>query len=148
MALKDDTKLFGHFENLAKELGMVGIIELVNLAKDVYYDTWSQAKLRDLLHSKLHCIFEKADKSRVIAIGDYYTQAILLPFMQVLQEALKLIPNDFTYNQDAGFEFVKEMSRAGRTLYSLDLSKATDRLPVKLQVRILGYYLGDKVANL
>lgn len=99
---------------------------------------------RRVLHSKLHCIFDKGIKNRLIAIGDYYSQAVLTPFLGLYRELLALLPNDYTYNQDAGFEAIKAFSAKGYTLYSLDLSKATDRLPATSQRDVLAILLDDK----
>jgi len=56
------------------------------------------------LHSKLHFIHEKGNKCRVIAIGDYYTQEALTPLHTTINDFLKSIKQDHTFNQDAGFE--------------------------------------------
>lgn len=94
-------------------------------------------------HSKLHVLYEKGVKSRIIAIGDYYSQSILTPFHDMLAGILKTIPNDCTFDQNAGFEMVRAMSVKSDELNSLDLSKATDRLPRKAQARMLGFILDD-----
>jgi len=35
-------------------------------------------------HSRLHVLFEKGNKSRIIAIGDYFSQSVLTPFHDLL----------------------------------------------------------------
>jgi hypothetical protein len=52
------------------------------------------------IHSKLHFIFEKGDKCRVIAIGDYWTQQALCPLHDTLASILKGIDMDGTFDQD------------------------------------------------
>jgi len=95
-------------------------------------------------HSKLHVLFEKSTKARIIAIGDYFTQSVLSPFHDMLASALKSIPQDCTFDQDRGFEQVLELTKSSNEVYSLDLSKATDRLPLKAQVSMMAALLGDE----
>jgi hypothetical protein len=60
-----------------------------------------------------------------------------------MSKILAKIPNDSTYNQDEGFNKVIELTRDDVPLYSLDLSKATDRLPVALSERIVEKITGN-----
>jgi hypothetical protein len=74
---------------------------------------------------------DREGKTRVIAIGDYWSQTALKPFHDLLFRILKRIPQDMTFHQGA---FVDTMRKWGEgvTLYSVDLSSATDRFPIRV----------------
>jgi len=89
-------------------------------------------------HSKLHLIFEKGDKCRVIAIVDYWTQQALCPLHDTIFGFLKPMSNDGTFDQDRIAALVKDWTaNPSSELSSLDLTAATDRLPIALQQIIL-----------
>jgi len=94
-------------------------------------------------HSRLHCIFEKGNKARVIALGDYFSQSVLYPIHNVLLGILKRIPMDSTFDQDGGADRVKALTKGSEPCYSLDLSAATDRLPVKFLEHVISGIFQD-----
>lgn len=87
---------------------------------------------------RLSGIPDKEGKTRVIAIFDYYTQGCLKPLHDEIMGLLRRIPQDCTYAQERCMDF---WSRGGNKFHSLDLSNATDRLPVSLQERVLARLL-------
>nr|UPW42101.1 MAG: putative RNA dependent RNA polymerase [Guangxi mito-like virus 15] len=96
-------------------------------------------------HSKLHFIFEKGNKCRTIAIIDYWTQQILIPIHNTIQNINKTLENDGTFDQDKLVHWVSRMTSLNSSqLYSLDLTAATDRLPIDLQVLILEKLFGNR----
>jgi hypothetical protein len=79
-------------------------------------------------------------KIRIFAIVDYFTQMVLRPLHKTLFEFLKSKSStDATFDQDKGLKNFMDKQPKNNTLYSFDLSAATDRLPLILQVRILDY---------
>lgn len=87
---------------------------------------------------------EAAGKVRVFAMVDPWTQWVLRPLHKFLFNLLDKLPMDGTFDQ------LKPLSRVpfGRVpIYSLDLSAATDRLPIGLQVKILQTCFGEKFAK-
>jgi hypothetical protein len=62
---------------------------------------------------------------------------ILKPLHETIFIVLKKIPQDGTFNQAAPLKLLSELTRGTRTVYSFDLSAATDRLPIALQVQVL-----------
>lgn len=76
---------------------------------------------------------DKEGKTRVIAIGDYFSQAVLKPLHEYLMETLKKIPQDCTFNQ-AGFA---EKIAGWEIYYSIDLTAATDRFPIETIIQAL-----------
>jgi hypothetical protein len=67
-------------------------------------------------------------KSRVIAIGDYWSQAALKPIHDTVKAILKRIgETDCTYNQR-----IAPFGDQSQLYHSFDLTAATDRIPVEI----------------
>jgi hypothetical protein len=96
---------------------------------------------------KLSTKEEAAGKMRVFAIVDGWTQSLLYPLHKALFSILKGLPNDGTMDQDASFERCTQKAVKFNCCYGYDLSAATDRLPIDLQVAILATLIGEKAAN-
>jgi len=81
-------------------------------------------------------IKELRGKTRIIGITDQWTQWLFRPLHDTIYSFLSALPEDGTNDQ---LKPVKEMliKKANQEFFSLDLSAATDRLPVKLQADIL-----------
>nr|WEU70944.1 MAG: RNA-dependent RNA polymerase [Hangzhou mito-like virus 6] len=140
-ALYYDKELLSTFEKMANLVGRSVLVE--QLSDTVHLPQFF--KLTDGVpsHSKLHVIFEKGDKARIIAIGDYWTQEVLTPLHKLIAKILGGLRMDGTFNQDKIAEQVRNWTRIeGIRLYSLDLSAATDRLPITLQSKILDFLTG------
>jgi len=91
----------------------------------------------DIRLGKLSFKEEAAGKLRVFAIVDIWTQSALEPLHQSLFALLKRLPNDGTFDQNASFERCLEKAQLYNCAYSVDLSAATDRLPIQLQSGII-----------
>lgn len=85
---------------------------------------------------RLTKLYEAAGKVRVVAITDWWTQAMLKPLHSTIFDNLKSLRMDATFDQTGGLKRLLEIGR-GRPMYSFDLSAATDRIPVLLQEQIL-----------
>lgn len=97
---------------------------------------------------KLEKLFEAAGKVRVVAITDWWTQALLRPLHDgIYDTVLRTIREDGTFNQIRPIDLLLRDSR-GRKVYSFDLSAATDRLPVALQIQILSILIGKTYAKM
>ena len=81
---------------------------------------------------------EAAGKVRVFAMVDAWTQWILYPMHKVIFTILENIQMDGTFDQTAPLAHIKPV----RGLWSLDLSAATDRLPLSIQKDLLGHLFG------
>jgi len=90
---------------------------------------------------------EAAGKIRVFAIVDPWTQAVLRPLHDYLFSFLKSLPNDGTFDQHASVLRCMEKVKVSGKSFGYDLSAATDRLPIQLQVAILSSLLGDEFAK-
>lgn len=61
---------------------------------------------------------------------------------------LKDLPNDGTFDQNASVMRCKEKAKKSGKSFGYDLSAATDRLPISLQVSILSTLIGTRKAEL
>lgn len=85
---------------------------------------------------------EARGKRRLIGITDFWTQILFRPLHDAIYKELNKLPYDGTRNQLGPMELLLKslgvrVLDGKKTVQSLDLSAATDRLPVKLQAQIL-----------
>jgi hypothetical protein len=90
---------------------------------------------------------EAAGKVRVFAMVDIWTQSLLKPLHLMLTNFLSSLPNDGTKDQIASWKRAANKSLCGRS-FGYDLSAATDRLPISIQIAILRPIIGHKAADL
>lgn len=103
-----------------------------------------------LILGRLVPLKEARGKVRIIAIGDWWTQCILLPLESAIFSILRSIPQDGTFSQGSPLAaLIERTARTGNKLQSFDLSSATDRLPLTLQIDLLNLlgYPGDSWGN-
>jgi hypothetical protein len=86
-----------------------------------------------LLTGRLGFSAEPGGKTRVFAIGDYWSQTSLKVIQDSLYNTLKTISTDCTKDQDKGFKSLLIESK-GKPTYCFDLSSASDRIPAEMQV--------------
>jgi len=108
----------------------------------------SKISFDDIALGKLSFKEEAAGKLRIFAICDIWTQSLFKPLHDELFAFLKGLPNDGTFDQDASFARALEKAQVNNCGYSVDLSSATDRLPIDLQVGILDFMSGLPIGNL
>jgi hypothetical protein len=98
---------------------------------------------------KLAIKSEPAGKERVFAVVDAITQWLLKPLHRSVFDMLRRIPQDGTFNQLQPIELLLDRHRDEKVyVASLDLSAATDRLPVSLQETLLSHLFGERYASL
>jgi hypothetical protein len=90
---------------------------------------------------------EAAGKIRVFAMVDIWTQSVLKPVHDSLSLILKSLPNDGTFNQGAAVKRCFLKTKSAGFSYGFDLSAATDRLPISLQVQVMASLFGEAVAS-
>jgi len=93
---------------------------------------------------KITAIPDSEGKTRLIAIGDYFSQTCLKPLHKYLNKVLASIPQDQTFNQGHGLVNLPFSSE--RTYYSFDLSAFTDRFPCKILYGLLFFAYGKTKA--
>jgi hypothetical protein len=92
----------------------------------------------NLLIGKLSPVFEARGKVRIVAIVDYWSQLVLKPLHDSIFRSLKFVKEDGTFDQVRPLtELISRAGLSNSRIASFDLSAATDRLPVDLQVQIL-----------
>lgn len=118
---------------------------------------------------KLGTKLEAAGKVRVFAMVDCFTQWIMRPLHDAIFRLLKTIPQDGTHDQEKPLvrllerrrELIRKNIRPGDkhpsrmrlemkhfSMYSYDLTAATDRLPVAFQTVLLAPFLGSWLSQM
>jgi hypothetical protein len=85
------------------------------------------------------CFGAPGFKSRVIAIGDYFSQYVLSPLHDWAFNVLRSISSDYTFSHESGFRSLSEFTRDKDYVACFDLSNATDAIPVALSECILSF---------
>lgn len=98
---------------------------------------------KDLVPRRIRELPDKEGKVRLVAIGDYWTQAILRPIHDALAKCLKTLYCDCTFNQDH-FKDAIDPEFSGMNYYSIDLKHATELMPATWQADVLEWISGSK----
>jgi len=91
---------------------------------------------------------EEPGKIRVFAMVPLFLQTLMEPLHKWIFSKLRLISTDGTFNQVAPVERLLERIGDADFVASYDLSAATDRLPLQLQVDLLVPLLGAEMSSL
>jgi len=73
---------------------------------------------------------------------------MLKPLHDFIFSFLKGLPNDGTFDQSLSVERAKEKALRFGKSFGYDLSAATDRLPISVQISVLGTLIGFQKAEL
>ena len=85
----------------------------------------------------IHITHEPGLKTRYFASPNVILQRALEPLKDALYRVVKNLPWDCTINQRKADDMIQDKLRAGKTVYSVDLSKATDHFPWAIQRTVL-----------
>lgn len=96
-------------------------------------------------HSKLVFLSDKCCKTRIIAIGDWWSNIALSDIHNSYMYGLRRLKQDCTYSQD---QIPKLIQGLGTCLYSSDMTAFTDRFPVKLEEALVKHAFGTTVGIL
>jgi hypothetical protein len=117
-----------------------------NLKDSFYYKT---------VGGNLTFLHEHGGKCRVVAMPHAETQVVFSALHNALERIVRSIPEDCTFDQEAGARWAQDQLSKDKTLYSIDLKSATDRIPRWLQLKFLEGVIEtnwlkafDKVASL
>nr|UPW42258.1 MAG: putative RNA dependent RNA polymerase [Yunnan mito-like virus 54] len=83
---------------------------------------------------------EAAGKARVFAMVDYWSQLSLKGLHDMLFGILRQIPNDGTFDQYASIQRAAVKAKDYKQSFGYDLTAATDRLPLELQIGVLASF--------
>jgi len=153
--LKNQPKLFASFmyimeRTCTRDLNLI-FYKLSQLVPDVQSLSFYLLPMKELFKEhfdaprminsfglgQLHQKVEPAGKMRTFALVDSWTQTILLPLHNYITGILANIPNDGTKSHNDAFDRARQRAQEFGCAYGYDLSAATDRLPLSLQVAIL-----------
>jgi hypothetical protein len=132
-ALRADSKLYA-------AVGQLLQLTLSELPIGQYKSTGSS-----LVHSKIVALSDKYGKTRIVAIGDWFSNTALSGINRSFMLGLSRMTTDCTYRQSSTPKLIKCL---GGDLYSTDLTAFTDRFPRKWQVAVVAAKYGQEVANL
>jgi hypothetical protein len=128
-------------ESLIKSISTVGgkllesNMKKVLSQKDVLSELLYQPIRPNQSFRKLSAISDSEGKTRLIAIGDYWSQTCLKPWHDYLNHVLSKIPQDQTFNQGEGLSELTFDSSL--TYYCYDLTAFTDRFPSRILLGLL-----------
>lgn len=130
---------------------LVWLLALIILFGPLYLIIYWLGGCKKLVLGKLSVVYNQAGKARVVASTNWWIQSALKPLHESIFALLGKLPTDGTLDQEGCFN--KFLTRAdsfagpvfGNKLSGFDLSAATDRLPIDLQVQILNEFglMGD-----
>lgn len=138
------------YTELMKTLKFFSVMDLLSIAKQL-----DETNLRSVIRhpqklgsnvsgplGQLSIKEEAAGKLRVFALVDFWTQNALKPLHESIFSFLRTLPNDATFNQGLAVKRAMEKAKYHGQSFGYDLSAATDRLPISLQVSILNSIFG------
>lgn len=107
--------------------------------------TVNEAESRTL--RKLTSVPDSGNKSRVVAIPDYWTQCALSPFEDNILNVIKIAYPDCSniFDHSAGFRKLQESITVGTS--SLDATSWTDTFSSKIQKRVVTKLFGTEFCN-
>lgn len=97
---------------------------------------------REIPVGEVHFLQEPGYKLRSIASPYRLFQVVTEPLKLELKEVAQSLPWDCTHDQTKAWPYIQEALRAGKTVYSVDLSSATDYFPLELQRTVLETIFG------
>jgi len=100
------------------------------------------------VHSSIRFLSDKSGKTRVIAVGDFWTQLTLMPIHNAIIELLSKIKSDATFRQDAISDYLRKKTSEGLFLGTADSTAFTDRLDASVQRVIVGRLFNSEIAQL
>ena len=101
------------------------------------FNEFEKKKLNMPLAGSLVLLQEAGAKARVIANPNSAAQVALHQLHVLLDSMLLITETDCTHNQEEGAFWAQTKLDEGNTVYSVDLSGATDNFPLELQLSLL-----------
>jgi hypothetical protein len=80
---------------------------------------------------------EPGFKLRAVANPNRVIQCLLVPLRKEIEDVLRQIPEDCTFDQNKGVKRISKWLSEGRKINSIDLSDATNHFPLHFQMRTL-----------
>lgn len=140
VAIAEDPILFKNIKNLANRTNSLGLVHYIHQLNKKYKSRLKDVK--ETCHSRIAIMPNSENKSRIVAIVDYFSQTLLGSLVPVLDELEGKLPNSYMFDQDKGRECARLFTLTGNPV-SCDASDFTDRLPYQLQQIVLKHLLKD-----
>jgi len=99
----------------------------------------------DFNHSKLVFLSDKAGKTRIVAIGDWWSNLSLSSIHDAFMAGLKKLRGDCTYRQGDIPSLIKGL---GSHLFSSDMTAFTDRFPILIEAALVKLAYGEVIGSL
>jgi len=99
----------------------------------------------DFIHSKLVFLSDKTGKTRIVAIGDWWSNISLSGIHDAFMAGLKKLNGDCTYRQGDIPRLIKGL---GNHLFSSDMTAFTDRFPILIEAALVKLAYGEVIGSL
>ena len=144
-SLKDSVLALSNLTCTPKFSGWISYILKGHCCISMYAFIQSSRRLRELSHGRIAFIPDKGMKTRVVAIGDGFTQVVLQPIHDVLMETLRHMKTSAAFKQTRVHNIIKFRSKHNLFMGSSDATAFTDRFPFRLQLAFLERIIGAKI---
>jgi len=118
-------------------LYIVSLITIWILLGPIYVTLYLIGAGSKLPIGRLSVVYDQAGKARIVAMPSFWIQLCLRPLHDSIYRFLKDVPQDGTKDQIGPLNLLRGSFNIGHDFSCFDLSAATDRLPIDLQVDIL-----------
>jgi len=135
----DNFRPFHPFPRVLDALGSIGedYFEMVHPYHNAYGDWKESSCYDDAPVGVVGSSQEPGMKFRAFASPNLVLQCAMEPLKAYLLAVLKTIRSDCTYDQSVGVRRVSSWLERGDTVYSVDLSDATNNFPLEYQMGVL-----------
>jgi hypothetical protein len=139
----------GTINKVNKLIPLVLNQKCVNLVQDLQAESYASIPpyINNKIQpsSRLHFISEGGGKTRVICIGDIWTQIALKPIHEYLMNSLKKISWDGTSSHNNVAVKLCHWTK-DTAFHCFDLKAATDRMPIELQEMVITNLLSSEIS--
>jgi hypothetical protein len=146
-----NSDLFKYVKDISMSSGNSSFIDYILFRSEQYELKPAEDKLKpeDIVLRKLTSIPDKGNKSRVIAISDIWTQAVLKPVEEQVIRATQFLYGEKCafFGHTQGWDRISALPESTQSrLVSLDAEKWTDYLPSSLQLIVMRRIFGQHLA--
>lgn len=135
-----------HIDECTEGLDILEFIRPKNFKQKYFTLAWWWRTLFGISKEKIRRLSyfpDKEGKTRIIAVFDYWSQSCLRPLHNKVNTLLKRIHSDCTFDQNS-FTEKTPTDLKGHSFHSIDLTAATDRMPITLQKRVIEHLFDSK----
>lgn len=123
---------------ISKSYLYLAIFLIINIIYGPFYGLFRILGMQTPLRmGKLSVVHDQAGKARIVAITNWWIQLALKPLHDSIFKSIKTLETDGTFDQGKPLVRLYQTRDPNHKFSCFDLSSATDRLPLALQVDIL-----------